>query len=187
MSRLSNVLKYLGVRSKNPPSFTKAAVDPGVANKDFNPGDIWWNSVTNIFSMFSGISGGNAVWTRIGGSTAGAGSFTTLATSGDYTATTGNIIINSAGRGLRIHGGAATDTIGTATLVNGAATIANTNIAATDRIFVERSAANASTAFGVFNVAKSAGVNFVITSSKADTTTETGDQSTVEYVIIRQV
>lgn len=110
------------------------------------------------------------------------------ATAGDITATLGNVIINGAAKQLRCHGGAATDFIGTATLVNGTVTIANTNIAATDRIFVERSAVNASTALGVFKVVKSAGVNFVITACKpADATTETGDASTVEYFIVRQV
>jgi hypothetical protein len=124
----------------------------------------------------------------IGGTTPAAGSFTTLATSGDYTATTGDVIINSAGQQLQVHGGAATDFIGTATLVNGTVTVLNTNIAATDRIFVERSAVNASTALGLFKVVKTAATNFVITACKpADATTETGDLSTVEYFIVRQV
>lgn len=110
------------------------------------------------------------------------------ATAGDITATLGNVIINGAAKQLRVHGGAVTDFIGTAILVNGTVTVANTNIATTDRIFVTRSAVNASTALGVFKVVKTATTNFVVTACKpADATTETGDVSTVEYFIVRQV
>lgn len=112
---------------------------------------------------------------------------TITATAGDITATLGHIIVNGAAKQFRCHGGAATDFIGTATLVNGVATVLNTNIATTDRIIVSRSAKNASTAYGTFQVVKTAATNFVITACKSDTTTETGDQSTVEYVIVRQV
>lgn len=112
---------------------------------------------------------------------------TTLTTSGDYTAS-GNVIINGAAKQLRVHGGAVTDFIGTATLVAGTVTIANTNIAATDRIFVQRTTANASTALGVFSYAISAGATFTITSRKTtDATAETNDVSTVTYFIVRQV
>lgn len=106
---------------------------------------------------------------------------------GDITSASGNIIINGAAKQLQNHGGAATDFIGQATLVNGVATILNTNISTSDRILVTRSAKNASTAYGSFQVVKTASTNFVITSCKADTTTETGDQSTVDYFIVRQV
>lgn len=112
---------------------------------------------------------------------------TTVTAGTDLVSTAGNVLINGAAKQIRIHGGAATDFIGTATLVNGVATVLNTNIAATDRIFVTRSAKNASTAYGTFEVVKTASTNFVITSCKSDTTTETNDQSTVEYVIIRQL
>jgi hypothetical protein len=117
--------------------------------------------------------------------TAGTG-FT--ATTGDITATLGNVIINGAAKQLRVHGGAVTDFIGQATLTSGTVTIANTNIATTDRIFVNRSAVNASSALGVFKVGITGATNFVITACKpADATTETGDASTVDYFIVRQV
>ena len=110
------------------------------------------------------------------------------ATTGNITATLGDVVINGAAKQLQVHGGAATDFIGTATLTNGTVTVLNTNIAATDRIFVTRSAVNASTALGVFKVVKTAATNFVITACKpTDGTTETGDASTVEYFIVRQV
>jgi hypothetical protein len=110
------------------------------------------------------------------------------ATAGDITSTLGNVIINGAAKQLRVHGGAVTDFIGQATLTSGTVTVLNTNIAATDRIFVNRSAVNGSTALGVFKVVISAATNFVITACKpADGTTETNDASTVDYFIVRQV
>lgn len=112
---------------------------------------------------------------------------TITATAGDITATLGHVVINGAAKQYKCHGGAATDFIGTATLVNGVATVLNTNIKTTDRIFVTRSAKNASTAYGTFQVVKTGSTDFVITSCKSDTTTETGDQSTVEYFIVAQV
>ncbi len=109
------------------------------------------------------------------------------ATAGDITATLGNVIMNGAAKQLRCHGGAVTDFIGQAVLVNGVVTVANTNIAATDRIFVTRSVKNASTAYGTFLTSITGATSFTITSCKSDTTTETNDQSTVDYFIVRQV
>lgn len=110
------------------------------------------------------------------------------ATAGDITATLGNVIIDGAAKQLRVHGGAATDFIGTTTLVNGVSPdIANTNIAATDQIFIVRTAKNASTAYGTYDYVITPSTKFVITASKADTTTEVADQSTVAYFIVRQV
>lgn len=123
-----------------------------------------------------------------GGVTATAGGMT--ATAGDITATAGNVIINGAAKQLRVHGGAVTDFIGTATLTSGTTgAIANTNIAATDRIFIQRVAANASTTLGELSYTISAGASFTITSLILGTpgSTQTGDVSTVAYFIVRQV
>jgi len=109
------------------------------------------------------------------------------ATAGDITATLGNVVINGAAKQLQVHGGAVTDFIGQATLTNGTVTVANTNIAATDRVFVTRSAKNGSTAYGVPLITITAATNFVLTACKSDTTTETGDASTFDYFIVRQV
>lgn len=138
------------------------------------------------------LTAGTGITATTGNITASAGAVNAAtsmtATAGDITATLGNVIINGAAKQLRNHGGAATDFIGTATLTSGTVTVANTNIAATDRIMVNRSAVNASTALGVFKVVKTAATNFIITACKpADATTETGDASTVEYFIVRQV
>lgn len=139
-------------------------------------------------TLLAGSTGADPAFT---GSPSVSGSLTAAttitATAGDITATLGNVVINGAAHQLQVHGGAATDFIGTGTLVNGVATILNTNIAATDRIFVARSAKNASTAYGGFQIVKNAGVSFVVTACKSDTTTETNDQSSIEYFIVRQV
>lgn len=137
------------------------------------------------------VTGGTGVVATTGDVTATAGAVNAgtsmTATAGDITATLGHVIINGAAKQLRVHGGAATDFIGTATLTNGTVTILNTNIAATDLVFVERTAKNASTAYGVMQVTITAATSIVLTACKSDTTTETGDQSTVNYFIVRQV
>lgn len=114
---------------------------------------------------------------------------TTTVTAGtDVAATAGNFLINGSGKQLRVKGGTATaDFIGQATLTAGTVTVNNTNIASTDRIFVSRSAQNASTAYGTFLTSISAGVSFTISSRKSDTTVETNDTSIVDYIIIRQI
>lgn len=141
------------------------------------------------------IGTGGTGATNIGnatGNTAVTGSLTAstslTATAGDITATLGNVIINGAAKQLRVHGGAATDFIGQATLSSGTVTVLNTNIAAGDKILVSRHGVNSSTALGVFNTAISAATSFTITALKpADATTETGDTSIVDYFIVRQV
>jgi len=122
------------------------------------------------------------------GSGTGAGSTTISAGSGGIQLA-GEVVIATAGKGLTVNGGAATDTIGTATLVAGTITILNTNISAADRIFLARTATNASTALGELSVPTiNAATSFVITAKKPGTPadTETNDASTVSYFIVRQ-
>lgn len=137
------------------------------------------------------ITAGTGVTSTTGNIVATAGAVNAgtsmTATAGDITATLGNVVVNGAAKHFSVHGGAVTDFIGQAVLVNGTVNVANTNIAATDRIFVTRSAKNASTAYGTFLTAITPSGSFDITSCKSDTTTETNDASTVDYVIIRQV
>lgn len=99
-----------------------------------------------------------------------------------------NFILSSVATQFQMNGGAVTDFIGQATLTNGQVTVANTNIAATDRIFLTRSAINASTALGMPLTTISAGASFTIEAKDLATPAndETGDQSTFDYVIIRQ-
>lgn len=100
----------------------------------------------------------------------------------------GNLSLSSVATQFRMNGGAVTDFIGQAVLVNGVVTVANTNIAAADRIIVTRSAINASTALGHPLTTISAGASFTLRVKQAATpgSDETGDQSTFDYIIIRQ-
>lgn len=101
----------------------------------------------------------------------------------------GNLSLTNSATEVRIKGGAATDFIGSGTLVAGTLAIANTNIAATDRIFIQRSAANASATLGELTYTISAGVSFTVTSVILATpaSTQTADVSTFSYVIFRQL
>lgn len=102
----------------------------------------------------------------------------------------GNLILNGAATQIQIQGGAATDFIGQATLSMGTVTVANTNIAAGDRIFLTRADPNSSTALGELTItALTALTSFVITAlDPADgSATITGDTSIVNYVIVREI
>lgn len=134
------------------------------------------------------IGTGAAARTVTVGNTTGASAVVINAGSGATTVNT-SLKLNTAATQLQVHGGAVTDFIGTGTLTAGVATILNTNISASDRILIQRIAANGSTAFGHFTYAISAGVNFVVTSKQAASpaTTETNDTSTFAYFIIRQI
>lgn len=117
---------------------------------------------------------------------AGSGDITMV---GDVDVSTGDLKISGAAKQLQVEGGAATDFIGTATLVNGTVTVLNTNIGATDRIFVQRQSINGSTALGELTYSISAATSFTITSVQAGTpaSTETNDVSVVMYFIVRQL
>ncbi len=101
----------------------------------------------------------------------------------------GNLNLSSVATQLQMNGGAVTDFIGQATLINGQVTVNNTNIAATDRIFLTRSAINASTALGMPLTTISAGASFTIEAKDLATpgNDETGDLSTFDYFIVRQL
>lgn len=104
------------------------------------------------------------------------------------TSVSGNLILSAVAKQIQMNGGAATDFIGQATLVAGTITIANTNIAAGDRIFPTRSSINGSTALGVLITSQTPSTSFTITSVQPGTpaSTETNDVSIVDYVIIRE-
>ena len=91
----------------------------------------------------------------------------------------GSFQLNNSGGYLAVKGGAATDFIGSATLVAGTVTVNNTNIAANDKVFVTRSAVGGTPGF--LSVSIAAGTSFTITSS------DPGDTSTVNYFIVRQL
>lgn len=108
------------------------------------------------------------------------------ATAGSVTNVNSDLVIATAGKGLTINGGAATDTIGQATLVAGVATVLNTNIAATDRIFISRRTTGGA-AIGNLTYVINAGVSFVVSSFDDDGVTATiTDVGSFDYLIIRQ-
>ena len=124
-----------------------------------------------------------------GGITIDAGSNGVNVTGADLDVQGGNILISGAAQQLQVEGGAATDFIGTATLSSGTVTVANTNIAATDRILITRRDINGSTALGSITYSISAATSFTITAVQAGTpgSTETNDVSIVDYFIVRQL
>jgi hypothetical protein len=112
----------------------------------------------------------------------------TIAEAGNVTVNKGNLILGAVATQIQMNGGAATDFIGEATLTAGTVTIANTNIAANDRILLSRRDINGSTALGSLTYSISAATSFTITAVQAGTpaATETNDVSIVSYVIIRE-
>jgi hypothetical protein len=120
------------------------------------------------------------------GSSTGAASLNLIAGSGDVSVTSANLKIATTGKMLQIKGGAATDSVGTFTLVAGTATVADTNIATGDRIFISRIAVNASTALGETTYTISNGASFTVTAMGVTTgTILVADVSTFAYFIIR--
>lgn len=89
----------------------------------------------------------------------------------------GDVNIATTGKGLGIKTGAATDDMGTATLVAGTVTVSHTGIASTDKIFL-----NQATTGGTLGI-----LTYTITASTSFTITSTSvlDTSTVNYLIIR--
>lgn len=132
-----------------------------------------------------GTGGTGAV--NIGNATGNTAVTGNIAATGDITTTAGNVIISGAAKQLQVEGGAVTDFIGEATLVVGTVTVANTNIAANDRIFLTHGAVNASSAIGVLAYTISAGVSFTINALDDLAGVEPNDLSTVSYFIVRQL
>lgn len=123
------------------------------------------------------IGTGAAARTITVGNTTGASALVLTAGSGAVSCAT-NLILSSVATQFQMKGGAVTDFIGQATLVAGTKTVANTNIAAADRIFLSRSTTGGTAGHLSFVINPAA--DFVITSSSAL------DTSTIDYVIIRQ-
>jgi hypothetical protein len=131
-------------------------------------------------------AGANAVTI---GSTNSTSATTINSGSGNINATGGHLKIATTGKGLQVKGGAATDMVGTAVLVLGTVTVANTNIATGDLIFISRVAANGSVTMGEMSYTISNGASFTITSLVLGTpaSVQTADVSTVAYFIVRPV
>jgi hypothetical protein len=109
--------------------------------------------------------------------------------SGNINATGGNLKIATTGKGLQIKAGAATDMAGSSVLVLGTVTIANTNIATGDLIFLSRIASNGSVTLGEYSYTIINATSFTVTSLTLGTpaATQTADVSSFAYFIVRGV
>lgn len=106
------------------------------------------------------------------------------AASGNITATNGNLVLSTAGNKLQIAAGA-NCSVGTDTLVNGTVTITNSACTVNSKVFLTRDGLNASTGIADLHVSSILAGSFVVTSTRHNTlATETGDQSTFQYLII---
>lgn len=211
-------LSYEGVEATNPPNVITALRAPTSTDLGYRIGTLWIDKPNNDSYQLTSVVNAAANWTVLGTSSsaaldvssggtgqstltnhgvlvgAGTSPITQLAvgatnsllqgaTGADPSFTTTPSVVQ-----VRVVGGTATDFTGTATLAAGTVTVANTNIAATDQIYVTRQGVNASTAAGTFNTSISAGASFTITAlNPTNATTQTGDLSTVKYTIFRQV
>ncbi len=101
----------------------------------------------------------------------------------------GDLTLSEAATQLKVQGGGVNDFIGTATLTAGTVVVANSNIASTDKILITRTGVNASTTLGFLDTSIVNAVAFTIRSLELATPgmVETGDVSTVDYFIVRQL
>lgn len=167
-------------------SFFEAAVG---GTSSGNPGMRFQISGGQNYSMGIDNASANDDLLICGDNDIGTDPLVTIAEAGNVTVNKGNLILGAVATQLQMNGGAATDFIGQATLASGTATVANTNIAANDRIFLTRAALNSSTALGELTItAQTASTEFIITAiDPADgTSTIAGDTSIVNYVIVRE-
>jgi len=123
------------------------------------------------------------------GSTNTTSATTINAGSGNVNVTGANLKIATTGKGLQVKGGVVTDMVGTGVLTAGTQTIANTNIATGDLIFIQRIGAAASVTLGELSYTISNGASFTVTSLILGTpgSTQTADVSTYAYFIVRPV
>ena len=93
-------------------------------------------------------------------------------------ATTGNVSVNTLGKGLIIKTGAGSR-CGSATLVGGTLTLPNATITANSRVFLQMSTPSATP--GMLTYSKSNGVSFTVNSSVGT------DTSTFDYLIVELI
>lgn len=121
--------------------------------------------------------------------TVGSGDLFQVNSSGTIAAVVGvtsssDISTSVAGKGFKIKEGS-NARMGQSILVNGTVTVSNTSVAANTRIFVSRAAINASTTIGALEGGTIiAATSFVINSYTSAAIISTGDQSTVNWVLI---
>jgi hypothetical protein len=116
-----------------------------------------------------------------------AGGITMNVGTGNVVVAGGNLNLSSAATQLIMNGGAATDFIGRATFVAGQVVVANTNIAATDRIFCTRYALNGSPAVGHIVSTIAAGATITFDSIGPTGAAVATDVTSFDYFIVRQL
>jgi hypothetical protein len=189
-------VKALTLGSTNTTSSTTLQSGSGALNITSTGGAITINSgvgalgiSTDASATAVSIANGAAVKTVILGSTNTTSTTTINSGSGNVNVTGGNLKIATTGKGLQVKGGVVTDMVGTAVLVLGTVTVANTNIATGDLIFPSRIASNGSVTLGMLSYTISNGVSFTINSLILGTpaSVQTADVSSVAYFIVRPV
>lgn len=117
--------------------------------------DINGNMTAATFAAANGVTGGNAV----------------TATTGNVTASNGNVVMSTAGKGIVLKSGS-NARIGTGTLSGGTLTVANTSVTANTRVFLCDTTSGALTNVGSLTVVTTAGTGFVVSSTNVlDTST----------------
>lgn len=148
-------------------------------------GTAWVDALSLNGSDVPTFAGAVTATTSITATTSVNAGTTITATAGDITATNGNMIMSTAGKGLKVKEGS-NARMGSATLTSGTVTVSNTSVTANTRIYLSRYAANGSTAIGALSVGTvSASTSFVISAlAEADGTTKTGDTSIVHWFLV---
>lgn len=97
---------------------------------------------------------------------------------------------NTSGEGLQVSASGSVYRLirsGTATAVNGIVQVNDANVLSTSELIFTRVNKNASTALGVsYDTVITNAASFTITILKTDTTTETGDQSTIKWLMLNK-
>lgn len=155
----------------------KATVGAPTVNTRGNLADIIVDSETGLQYYLSNADSGVFTWIKYGEFTSDVSITGDVALNGDLEL--------AEDKAISIKTGAVTNYAGSGTLVAGVLAIANTNIAATDLVFVQRIDANSSTAIGFMSYTIVANTSLTITSLAADATTETDDVSNFVFLIIK--
>lgn len=147
-------------------SFTFNSGGTGLAGFELGAGGSTSRDVFVYRASASMLNIGSASGNSSGGLSAGS-----INGGANLTITSGNIIANTAGKGLTIKSGT-NARIGTGTLTAGTVTIANTSVTANTRVFLQDTTSGGLTNVGVLTAVTTAGTGFVVTSTLAlDTST----------------
>lgn len=167
-------LSYMGIDEYQSPLFINALRPPTV-NDIYVPGTRWQDSSSNPITVYETTGGG--IWTGA----------EDQIVNGNFTVSTGNVIIATIGKGLEVKAGT-NGRMGTATLVNGQVTVNNTTITSNTMVILTRISNGTSSALGVFEVTEIGGISFTIKAYSPEfATPETGDNSVVRWLLVEAI